>query len=98
MKTWLASDTARVQTPRYVRDTIHVSLLAKAYAAFVGGDPAPGTVQRLNPSGYPESRGGFAGRVRREAVARLGRSCMLELTGQTDFLDGGALRWSEVRA
>jgi UDP-glucose 4-epimerase len=30
MKTWLAGETARVQTPRYVRDNIHVSLLAKA--------------------------------------------------------------------
>jgi UDP-glucose 4-epimerase len=36
MKTWLAGETAHVQTPRYVRDNIHVSLLAKAYAAFVG--------------------------------------------------------------
>jgi UDP-glucose 4-epimerase len=35
MTTWLASETPRVQTPRYVRDNIHVSLLAKAYAAFV---------------------------------------------------------------
>ena len=29
MKTWLAAETARVQTPRYVRDNIHASLLAK---------------------------------------------------------------------
>jgi hypothetical protein len=47
-----AGETARVQTPRYVRDNIHVSLLAKAFAAFVGASPAPGTVRRLNPSGY----------------------------------------------
>ena len=40
MKTWLAGETARVQTPRYVRDNIHVSLLAKAYAAFVGANPS----------------------------------------------------------
>jgi hypothetical protein len=37
---------------RYVRDNIHVSLLAKAYAAVVGANPPPGTVRRLNPSGY----------------------------------------------
>ena len=39
MRTWLAGETARVQTPRYVRDNIHVSPLAKAYAAFVGANP-----------------------------------------------------------
>ena len=35
MKTRVAGETAGVQTPRDVRDNIHVSLLAKAYAAFV---------------------------------------------------------------
>src|ERR1700720_870103 len=44
MKTWLAGETAHVQTPRYVRDNIHVSLLAKAYSGFVGASPPPGTV------------------------------------------------------
>jgi len=73
LKTWLASETARVQTPRYVRDNIHVSLLAKAYAAFVGATPAPGTTRRLNPSGYPESQGAFTQRLRTEAATRLGR-------------------------
>jgi UDP-glucose 4-epimerase len=84
MRTWLAGDTARVQTPRYVRDNIPVSLLAKAYAAFVGATPAPRTV-RLNPSGYPESQGAFAERMRREAKSRLGRPCALELAVQTEF-------------
>jgi nucleoside-diphosphate-sugar epimerase len=109
IKTWLAGETARVQTPRYVRDNIHVSLLAKAYAAFVGGDPAPGTVRHLNPSGYPESQGTFAERVRLEAESRLGRSCRLELGVQTelpeppvristDVLDADQLGWSEGQA
>jgi UDP-glucose 4-epimerase len=85
IKTWLAGETARVQTPRYVRDNIHVSLLAKAYTAFVGATPPPGTARRLNPSGYPESQGAFADRVRREAAARLGLPCALELGVQTEF-------------
>jgi UDP-glucose 4-epimerase len=85
MKTWLAGDTARVQTPRYVRDNIPVSLLAKAYAAFVGASPPPGTARRLNPSGYAESQGSFVERVRREAAARLGLLCRLELGVQTEF-------------
>jgi UDP-glucose 4-epimerase len=109
MKTWLKGDTARVQTPRYVRDNIPVSLLAKAYAAFIGATPAPGTVRRLNPSGYPESQGAFAERIRREAAARLNLPCRLELGLQsafaeppvrinTDLLDAAALAWSEAQA
>jgi UDP-glucose 4-epimerase len=109
MKTWLNGDTARVQTPRYVRDNIHVSLLAEAYTAFVGANPAPGTVRRLNPSGYPESQGAFAERVRREAAARLHLPCALELGAQSDFaepavrintdlLDTEALGWDEEQA
>jgi UDP-glucose 4-epimerase len=109
MKTWLAGETARVQTPRYVRDNIHVSLLAKAYAAFVGAAPPPGKARRLNPSFYAESQGAFAERVRREAAARLGRACRLELGAQTEFpeppvrintdiLEAGALGWSEAQA
>jgi UDP-glucose 4-epimerase len=109
MKTWLAGETAHVQTPRYVRDNIHVSLLAKAYAAFVGASPPSGTVRRLNPSGYPESQGAFAERVRREVETRLGRPCRLELGAQsefpeppvrinTDLLDAEQLGWIEAQA
>jgi hypothetical protein len=109
MKTWVAGETAGVQTPRYVRGNIHVSLLAKAYAAFVLVNPAPGTIRRLNPSGYPESQGAFAERVRSEAESCLGRPCGLELGVQTEFpeppvrinvdlLDANRLAWSESEA
>jgi UDP-glucose 4-epimerase len=109
MKTWLAGETARIQTPRYVRDNIHVSLLAKAYGGFVSATPPPGTVRRLNPSGYVESQGAFAKRVRHEAASRLGRPCELALGTQTDFsepparinadlCDVAALGWSEPQA
>jgi len=109
MKTWLAGETARVQTPRYIRDNIHVSLLAKAYAAFVGASPAAGTVRRLNPSGYPESQGAFVQRLRDEVAVRLGRPCRLEFGVQTafpeppvrintDLLDVDRLGWSEAQA
>ncbi len=108
MRTWLKGESARVQTPRYVRDNIPVSLLARAYAAFVAAMPAPGTVRRLNPSFYPESQGAFAERVRRETQARLGLPCALELGEQTtfpeppvrintDLLDAAALGCSEAR-
>jgi len=109
MKTWLAGETAHVQTPRYVRDNIHVSLLAKAYAGFVGAPSVSGAMIRLNPSGYPESQGAFAERVRREAAARLGLPCCLDLGEQTDLseppvrintdlCDTAGLAWSESDA
>ena len=109
MRTWLAGETARVQTPRYVRDNIHVSLLAKAYAAFVGANPAPGTVRRLNPSGYAESQEAFTRRLRAEAAPRIGLPCRLEFGTQTEFseppvrintdlLDAGGLGRSEAQA
>jgi UDP-glucose 4-epimerase len=109
MKTWLAGETAGVQTPRYVRDNIHVSLLAKAYAAFVGASPASGAVRRRNPSGYAESQGAFTQRLRDEAAARLGLACGLEFGMQTDFseppvrintdlVDVKKLEWSEAQA
>lgn len=109
MRTWLKRETATVQTPRYVRDNIPVSLLAKAYGAFVASPPAPDTLRRLNPSYYPESQGAFAERVRREVTARLDLACDLELAEQTEFpeppvrintdlCDAAALGWSEADA
>jgi hypothetical protein len=85
MKTWLAGETARVQTPRYVRDNIHVRLLAKAYAGFVGAGPP------LVPCGgsaravIRRARAPFAERVRREAAACPRLRCRLELATQTEF-------------
>src|SRR5882762_8677274 len=79
MRSWLKGETARAQTPRYVRDNIPVDLLAKAYAGFVAAGAAAGDGRRLNPSCYPESQGAFAERVRREAQVRLGLPCALEL-------------------
>ena len=75
----------------------------------VGASPQPGTVRRLNPSGYPESQGAFAERVRRETAARLGLPCQLEFGTQTEFpeppvrintdlLDAERLEWSEAQA
>jgi nucleoside-diphosphate-sugar epimerase len=109
LRAWLKRETARVQTPRYVRDNIPVTLLARAYAAFVASPPVPRTVRRLNPSFYPESQGAFAERVRRAVTARLSRACDLELAEQTEFpeppvrintdlCDPLALGWSEAAA
>ena len=109
MKNWVAGNPASCSSPSYVRDNIHVSLLAKAYAKFVGSLPATPGFTKLNPSGYPESQGAFTLRVAQEVRPRLQKPCVVELQKQTDFpeprvrintdvLDADALGWNESAA
>ena len=65
IKNWLAGATPDCSSPAYVRDNIHVSLLAKAYARFAKEVPAAGFT-RINPSGYAESQGAFTLRLAQE--------------------------------
>jgi UDP-glucose 4-epimerase len=108
MRTWIAGGTARVGTPRYVRDNIHVDLLAKSYAGFATA-PEPKGGRKLGPSGYAESQGAFAERVAREVRTRTGFDCSLSFAEQTEFpepeirinttpIDGPALGWNEAAA
>jgi nucleoside-diphosphate-sugar epimerase len=108
LKTWLAGDKATCSMPSYVRDNIHVSLLAKVYARFAAASPAAG-FSRINPSGYAESQGAFTLRVAREMRPRLGLPCAVDLSKQvefseprvrinTDFPDADALGWDETTA
>jgi len=106
---WLNGNTPSVNTPDYVRDNIHVSLLAKAYQNFaeqIGGDSGR---SQLNPSGYVESQGAFAQRLASEMKSRLGKPCELELAEQKAFdeprnrinfdqPDIAALNWDELGA
>jgi nucleoside-diphosphate-sugar epimerase len=109
-RSWLGGETPRVQTPAYVRDNAHVSLLALAYVRFVEEiAAADGGYRRLGPSGYVSSQGEFAQRFARELEGRLGVACALELAEQTEFpeprvrvntdpLDPAALGWDESAA
>jgi UDP-glucose 4-epimerase len=109
MRTWMGNGEAGVSTPAYVRDNIHVSLLAKSYANFVGRlGEEPGVV-RLAPSGYAESQGAFAQRVAAEMNSRLDLPCRVVLAEQTEFpeprvrtnldvLDAEALGFNESQA
>lgn len=109
VRSWYEGKTPTVHTPAYVRDNIHVSLLARAYADFAGALPATSGFQKLNPSGYVESQGSFALRVAENMRARLHPPCELELKRQTEFteprvrintdpIDGDRLRWDEAQA
>ena len=109
MKCWSAGETAAVQTPEYVRDNIHVSLLARAYAKFASELADCADVRKINPSGYPESQGAFALRISREMQSRLGFPCKLDLRHQIEFpeprvrintdpIDSQSLDWNEAEA
>jgi UDP-glucose 4-epimerase len=107
--TWLSGGTPEVLTPAYVRDNIHVGLLARVYRQFVEqGDNQTG-LTRMNPSGYVETQGAFAQRCAVELSPRLGVSCGLNLARQesfseprvrinTDSAEITAVGWDEARA
>jgi UDP-glucose 4-epimerase len=86
MTSWLTGRVPAVTTPAYVRDNIHVDLLAKAYAQFVlDSNRRASTPARLAPSGYVETQGAFAERVAREVSRRLPIQCPLDLKSQDEF-------------
>jgi UDP-glucose 4-epimerase len=86
MKNWLAGNTPNCSSPSYVRDNIHVSLLAKVYVQFAQQLPTSGFT-RINPSGYAESQGSFTLRLAQEMRPRLGLPCPVELKKQVDFTE-----------
>jgi UDP-glucose 4-epimerase len=83
MKSWFAGEVAIVNTPLYVRDNIHVSLLAHRYADYATS--LANGLTRINPSGYVESQGAFTRRIAREMQKRLPLKCALELKAQANF-------------
>jgi UDP-glucose 4-epimerase len=106
---WQRRETPQVRTPDYVRDNIHVSLLARAYAEFATWLPEGGWEGTLAPSGYRETQGAFASRFACEIGSRLGIEAPLELCEQvdwsepavrmnTDQLNGVLLGWDEAGA
>jgi nucleoside-diphosphate-sugar epimerase len=108
IKNWLAGATPNCSSPIYVRDNIHVSLLAKSYAQFATQVPTAGFA-RINPSGYAESQGAFTLRLAQEMRPRLGLPCAVELKKQVDFseprvrintdpVDADRLGWDESAA
>jgi nucleoside-diphosphate-sugar epimerase len=109
VKTWRQGAVAEVRTPRYLRDNIHVDLLALAYAGFVAECALKGEGRRFGPCGYMETQGAFAQRVAAELGFRLGLDCGLRLLEQTDFseplarintdiIDPAAFAWDEASA
>jgi nucleoside-diphosphate-sugar epimerase len=82
---WSAGRTPTVNTPAYLRDNIHVSLLALAYRSFSESLPEVAGVVRFDPSGYVETQGDFARRVAREIGKRSGKPCQVIDAIQKEF-------------
>ena len=106
---WLEEKQAPVAFPAYIRDNIHVSLLAKAYAAFAEKLPATKGFSKVNPSQYVESQGEFTARFANELRPRFGLPCAYVLHSQETFtepqkrvntepVDKAALHWNEQKA
>ena len=106
---WARGETLEVRTPLYLRDNIHVDLLARAYARFVDDAGAGGQGRRFGPCGYRETQGAFADRLSRELGRRLGFAARFVCREQTDFgeplartntddVDAAALGWREDMA
>jgi nucleoside-diphosphate-sugar epimerase len=109
VQTWFKGEVPAIRTPLYVRDNIHVDLLAASYAAFAGSVAAQKDVIKINPSFYVESQGAFANRFALEMAPRLGIPCPITLLQQSEFgepmvrinthrVDGAAFGWSEAAA
>lgn len=107
--TWANGQRAAIKTPEYIRDNIHVSLLALAYANFAEQIDPKTLFTQLSPSGYVESQGAFVNRFAEAMRPRLGLSCEVELHPQESFpephmrinsqpVNGRALGWNEDRA
>ena len=84
MTRWKDGKSAQINTPKYVRDNIPVSLLAAVYTRFVTELPPLG-FHRLGPSFYAEPQSVFAERFAREMRQRLALPAALEFADQTDF-------------
>jgi UDP-glucose 4-epimerase len=85
VKSWASGQTLEVRTPLYVRDNIHVSLLAKAYADFALQVTQFKHSARRAPTLYVENQGALAERFAREMSQRVGAPCPVKIGVQTDF-------------
>jgi len=85
VRSWYQGQTPAVKTPSYIRDNIHVELLAKAYVKFASELSDQAGYSKHSPSGYVETQGAFALRFAEAMRPRLNMPCNLELAWQKEF-------------
>jgi UDP-glucose 4-epimerase len=82
IETWIKKEEVVVKTPRYIRDNIHVTILAENYCRFIESED-----DRAAPSGFAESQGDFVKRCAREIGGRTGLECNFIELEQTVFTE-----------
>lgn len=88
MNSWNEGVVPTVKTPDYIRDNIHVTLLAKAYSRFVKRvSESDKGLLKLSPSQYVEPQGQFALRFAFEMEKRLPISCPVEFLENAKYSD-----------
>lgn len=85
VQSWIKGEIPTVKTPLYIRDNIHVTLLAKVYKKYTEDFVKGIGSSKINPSGYIKSQGDFAKQFAEEIGTRLGLDHPLELGIQVDF-------------
>jgi len=86
IKNWIQEKIPVVNTPKYIRDNIHVSLLSKVYSYFIERVYNESKFfQKINPSGYVESQASFTKRFSNEIRKRTNLKCEYKLNDQTYF-------------
>lgn len=82
---WSLGKRPVVGTPAYIRDNIHVSLLAAAYREACDRMPRTAGLTKVAPSGYVEQQGAFTHRFAREIAARTPWECDFDNADQQEF-------------
>ncbi len=87
IKNWFAGNTPTVTTPLYIRDNIHVDLLARVYNKFAESLILSDYDISVNPSGYASEQGAFTEKFATEMRKRLGLECNFILNKQTEYTE-----------
>ena len=86
VKTWFEKKTPVIKNPDYVRDNIHVDLLALFYLDFVKKICLQNNAQmKVNPSGYIGTQLDFVTKFSKEISKRINLECNFSKDVQTDF-------------
>ena len=85
MSKWSKGEVAHINTPNYIRDNIHVSLLGVCYKNFLERIIACDGHLHFAPSGYVESQKAFATRFKQEIGGRLNLNAELAFAIQSEF-------------
>lgn len=85
IKTWYNKEIPEIRTPEYIRDNIHISLLAKVYTEFAEKLLKSQKNLKINPSQYVETQGEFCKIFATEMEKRLDISCPLNFVDQKTF-------------